>query len=199
DPNEAQYASMPRSAIATGAADFILPIKELADRLVMLVRNKQHAAGTLRESDDEYVRRILAHLQARTGHDFSRYKRSTILRRISRRMQVSGREQLVDYYAFMRDNVEEVQALFADLLISVTAFFRDAAAFESLGEKVVPRLFERKDANGAIRVWVAGCATGEEAYSVAMLLLEEADRHETRPEMQVFGSDLDTAALAIAR
>src|SRR5262249_12693796 len=131
--------------------------------------------------------------------DFSRYKRSTILRRISRRMQVSGRERLVDYYAFMRDNVEEVQALFADLLISVTAFFRDAQAFDSLTEKVIPRLLESKDPNGTIRVWVAGCATGEDAYSVAMLLLEEADRHETRLEMQVFGSDLDTAALAIAR
>jgi two-component system CheB/CheR fusion protein len=199
DPNEAEYASMPRSAIATGAADFILPIKELAERLVMLVRNKEHAAGTLKETDEEYLRRILAHLQARTGHDFSRYKRSTIVRRISRRMQVSGREQISDYYAFMRDNVEEVQALFADLLISVTAFFRDAQAFESLAEKVIPRLFEDKNANHSLRVWVAGCATGEEAYSVGMLLLEELDRHESRPEIQVFGSDLDAGALAIAR
>jgi two-component system CheB/CheR fusion protein len=199
DPNEAEYASMPRSAIATGAADFILPIKELAERLVLLVRNKEHAAGTLQETDEEYLRRILAHLQARTGHDFSRYKRSTIVRRISRRMQVSGRERLSDYYAFMRDNVEEVQALFADLLISVTAFFRDSQAFETLAEKVIPRLFEDRDANAHVRVWVAGCATGEEAYSVAMLLLEEAERHESRPEIQVFGSDLDAGALSIAR
>jgi two-component system CheB/CheR fusion protein len=199
DPNEAEYASMPRSAIATGAADFILPIKELAERLVLLVRNKEHAAGTLQETDEEYLRRILAHLQARTGHDFSRYKRSTIVRRISRRMQVSGRERLPDYHAFMRDNVEEVQALFADLLISVTAFFRDGQSFETLAEKVIPRMFEDRNANHSIRVWVAGCATGEEAYSVAMLLLEELDRHKSQPEIQVFGSDLDTGALAIAR
>ncbi len=199
DPNEAEYASMPRSAIATGAADFILPVKELAERLVMLVRNKENAGGTLGESDDENLRRILAHLHARTGHDFSRYKRSTIARRVGRRMQVTGREKLTDYYGHMRDNVEEVQALFADLLISVTAFYRDAEAFQSLADKVIPRLFENRDPNANVRVWVAGCATGEEAYSVAMLLLEEADRHESRPQIQVFGSDLDAGALAIAR
>ena len=199
DPNEAEYASMPRSAIATGAIDFILPVKELAERLVTLVRNKEHIKGILQQSDDEHLHRILAHLQASTGHDFSRYKRSTVARRIARRMQVSGHERLADYAAFLRDNVEEAQALFADMLISVTSFFRDPPAFQALAEKVVPRLFEGKDANATIRVWVVGCATGEEAYSVAMLLLEEAGHRAERPAIQVFGSDLDTGAIAIAR
>ena len=199
DPNEAEYASMPRSAIATGLADFVLPLREIAARVVELARNREHALGQLRDTDEEYVRRILAHVCSRTGHDFSQYKKATVLRRIARRAQVTRREQLADYFAFLRDNVEEVQALFGDLLISVTTFFRDPKAFEALAKDVVPRLFEGKEPSDSIRVWVPGCATGEEAYTIAMLLLEEAARHDTRPQVQVFGSDLDVGGLAVAR
>ena len=109
--------------------------------------------------------------------------------------EVARREGLADYYAYMRENVEEAQALFADLLISVTSFFRDPSAFEALVSQVIPQLFDGREAADQIRVWVPGCATGEEAYTVGMLLLEEAARREFRPELQVFGSDLDTAAL----
>jgi two-component system CheB/CheR fusion protein len=200
DPSEAEYSSMPRSAIATGVADFILPVRELAKRLAELIVAKQNspATGDL-DGDEEMLRRILAYLRVRTGHDFSKYKRSTLLRRVARRMQVTRTDDLRSYHEALRDNADEAQALLGDLLISVTTFFRDNDAFDALKREVVPRLFDGKDPADSIRVWVPGCATGEEAYSVAMLLLEEAGRQEIRPPIQIFGSDLDARALAVAR
>jgi two-component system CheB/CheR fusion protein len=173
DPSEAEYASMPRSAIAAGVADFVLPIHELAKQLVELLKNgTENSVESDPENDEEVLRRILAHLRVRIGHDFSHYKRATILRRIARRVQVTRKESLADYYAFLRDNAEEAHSLFTDFLISVTTFFRDRHAFELLGEEVIPQLFEGKEAGGNIRVWVPGCATGEEVYSIGVLLLE---------------------------
>ena len=200
DPGEAEYSSMPRSAIATGVADFVLPARELATRLADLIALKESAPGpSKQEFDEEMVRRILAHLRVRTGHDFSKYKKSTVLRRIARRMQVTRADTIEDYYDFLRDKPDESQALFGDLLISVTTFFRDTDAFAVLAAKALPNLFKDRDASTPVRVWVCGCATGEEAYTTAILLLEEAARHEVRPPIQVFGSDLDTRALAAAR
>jgi two-component system CheB/CheR fusion protein len=200
EPAEAEYPSMPRSAIATGIADVVLPVRELAARLVELIQNKDLLTVTdTRKFDDELVRRILAHLHVRTGHDFSKYKRSTVLRRIARRMQVTRMDNPQDYYDVLRDNPEEAQGLLADLLISVTTFFRDNEVFESLKTNVLPHLFQTKQPGEPIRVWIPGCATGEEAYTIAILLLEEAARHEIRPPMQVFGSDLDARALSVAR
>ncbi|HEU4827185.1 MAG TPA: chemotaxis protein CheB, partial [Dongiaceae bacterium] len=200
DPQEAEYTSMPRSAIATGVADFILPAHDLAHRLAELVAMKRNGSSRgISNFDEEMLRRVLAHLRVRTGHDFSKYKRSTILRRIARRMQVTRTGELKDYYDFLRDNAGEAQSLLGDLLISVTTFFRDAAVFETLAAEVLPGLFKDKDPSEPIRVWVCGCATGEEAYSIAILLLEEASRHDTRPPIQIFGSDLDSRALAAAR
>lgn len=200
EPNEAEYASMPRSAIATGVADFVLPARELAKRLIDLIHVKSNVpSAEIRQFDEEQLRRVLAHLRVRTGHDFSKYKRSTILRRIARRMQVVRADGLAEYYEVMRDNAEEAQALLSDLLISVTTFFRDGTAFQKLAQDVLPELFEDKAAEETVRVWIPGCATGEEAYSFAILLLEEASRHPIRQPMQVFGSDLDARALASAR
>jgi two-component system CheB/CheR fusion protein len=200
DPNEAEYASMPRSAIATGVADFVLPARDIGKRLIDLIRIKENVSPPdIRNFDEELLRRILAHLRVRTGHDFSKYKRSTVLRRIARRMQVVRADDLKEYYDVMRDTAEEAQALLGDLLISVTTFFRDAEAFEKIARDVLPQLFQSREADETIRVWVSGCATGEEAYSFAIMLLEEAARHPLRPPMQVFGSDLDSRALAAAR
>ncbi|HET6308861.1 MAG TPA: chemotaxis protein CheB [Rhodopila sp.] len=200
DPNEAEYPSMPRNAIAAGVADFVLPTRALAKQLVeLLMDGKEGTAPVARDNDEEMVRRILTHLRVRVGHDFSLYKRATILRRIARRIQVTRHESLAEYYAFLRDNAEEAQALFNDFLISVTTFFRDAHTFRILAQDVVPRLFDAKEAGGTIRVGVPGCATGEEAYTIGMLLLEEATRRDLRPEIQVFGSDLDASALAVGR
>src|SRR5215831_16482027 len=156
DPNEADYAPMPRSAIEMGSLD------------------------------EEVLRRILAHLRVRTGHDFSKYKQSTVLRRLARRMQVNRIDTLKDYYELIRDNPDEVQALLSDLLISVTSFFRDRDAFGALAN-VLPQVFANKATGQPIRIWVAGCATGEEAYSMGILLLEEASRQNERPQLQIFG------------
>lgn len=201
DPSEAEYASMPRNAIATEVADFVLPIRELTDQLTELLASPANLVSPLiRPNDEDTLGRILTHVRARTGHDFSQYKRATILRRISRRAQVTRKESLPEYYAYLRDNVEEAQALFSDFLICVTTFFRDPAAFKSLADNVIPQLFDGKTAGDSIRVWVPGCdATGEETYTIGILLLEEAARRDLAPEIQVFGSDLDVGALAIAR
>jgi two-component system CheB/CheR fusion protein len=200
DPNEADYPSMPRSAIATGSADFVLPLNELAIRLVELMHNKESLPLIdERNFDEDLVRRILAQVRVRTGHDFSKYKRSTILRRIARRMQITRTDKLDEYYEFLRDHPGEAEALLGDLLISVTTFFRDSEAFDSLRAHVMAHLFDGKAPTDTIRVWVAGCATGEEAYTIAIMLLEETSKHENRPAIQVFGSDLDARALAIAR
>jgi two-component system CheB/CheR fusion protein len=200
DPHEAEYPSMPRNAIATGIADVVLPVRELAARLVELVRAKQSGAVVGDQAvDEELLRRVLAHLRVRTGHDFSKYKRSTIMRRIARRIQVTRAEDLRSYHEFLRENPDEAQALLSDLLISVTTFFRDRDSFDALKAQVLPQLFQIKDASGTLRIWIPGCATGEEAYSIAMLILEEATRHELRPSIQVFASDMDGRALSVAR
>jgi two-component system CheB/CheR fusion protein len=199
DPEEAEYSSMPRSAIATGVADFVLPVNDLARRLVDLIGMKETVwPPEVSADEDQLLRAILASLRVRTGHDFSKYKRSTVVRRIARRMQVTHCEQLKTYYDMMRGSNDEAQALLRDLLISVTTFFRDKDSFAALA-KLLPQLFAAKSASQSIRVWSAGCATGEEAYSLAILFLEEAARHDPRPTIQIFATDLDVRALAAAR
>jgi two-component system, chemotaxis family, CheB/CheR fusion protein len=200
DPGEAEYSSMPRSAIAMGVADFVLPTRDLVKRLIDLIRIKESASvSDIREFDEELLRRILGHLRVRTGHDFLKYKRSTVLRRIARRMQVTHANDLKEYYAVLRDSADEAQALLGDLLISVTTFFRDPDSFEKIAKDIIPALFASKESDETIRIWVSGCASGEEAYTFAMLLMEEAAKHEYHPPIQVFGSDLDSRALASAR
>ncbi len=202
EPKEAEYGSMPRSAIGTGLADLVLPIRDLAERLPDLVRSKHHfltAPEQLAAREEEALRQILIQLRNRTGHDFNNYKRATVLRRIERRLHVSGQESFSDYLHYLLQTAEEAQALFEDLLISVTAFFRDPQAFETLIEEVIPELLANGNSDAQIRVWVPGCATGEEAYSLAMLLLEQVSLAEAQVEIQIFASDLDEGALATAR
>ena len=211
DPTEAAHDAMPRAAIATRVADLVLPVRELAARLGELTHAKRRLQRTLGDpprarlddGTEAALRDILRFLHARTGHDFTRYKHPTVLRRVGRRMQVQRQETLADYLAFLRKNPEEAHALFADLLISVTNFFRDPEAWTALAKRVVPQLLDAGlDAGpeaGKIRVWVPGCATGEEAYSIAILLLEAVQRGDVRGEIQVFASDLDEEALVTAR
>jgi two-component system, chemotaxis family, CheB/CheR fusion protein len=138
DPNEAEYPSMPQSAIAVGVADFVLPVKDIARRLVELINNKQQLAlEDLASKDEETLRRILLHLRQKTGQDFSQYKRATVGRRLARRMQVTHNNALPQYLSHLQAHPGEVQALLADLLISVTSFFRDPEAFEELAEKAI--------------------------------------------------------------
>jgi two-component system CheB/CheR fusion protein len=195
---------MPRSAIATGMIDFVLPAAELAAKVIELYQaglppGRQADPEALPENETNVLRQLLARLRARTGHDFSGYKPSTVLRRIERRMRVIQVETHAAYLDYLRRTPHEAPALLKDLLISVTYFFRDSAAFEALQTQVIPKLFENKTSEEGIRVWVAGCATGQEAYSIAMLLLERAKAAANQPDFQIFASDPDEEALAYGR
>jgi two-component system, chemotaxis family, CheB/CheR fusion protein len=208
DPSEAGHDGMPRSVISTGAADLVLPVRELAARLAELARDKHRIHRTLGltgpepqvDADDEAgLQGILELLKARTGHDFSKYKRNTVIRRVVRRLQLNHRSSLADYQNALRENPEEVSQLFNDLLISVTSFFRDPHAWEALAEKVIVPLIEQVPAGEQIRAWVPGCATGEEAYSLAMLFRETIEARQSGHDFILFGSDIDETALATAR
>ncbi|HEX7637082.1 MAG TPA: CheR family methyltransferase, partial [Burkholderiaceae bacterium] len=210
DPADAAHAAMPRAAIATGLVDWVLPAAEMPARVARFLafESRVHLppaeaaddAGAAPEPSmgEEDLRDVLGLLRTRTGRDFSRYKRATVLRRIGRRMQVNGVQELGDYLACLRTRPAEAEALLQDLLISVTNFFRDAECFEALARQI-PALFQDKAAHGSVRVWVPACATGEEAYSIAMLLAEHARTLEAPPAVQVFATDLDEAAIRVAR
>ncbi len=224
DPNEAEFDSMPASAISTGMVDWVLPVADMPAKLFEFVRNENRmrlppevfeadepdvkvrdAPGgetvsneTREPADEEAIGKILADVRAQTGHDFSHYKRATVLRRIARRLQVNSLESLPEYLEFIRTHPSEGRALLQDLLIGVTHFFRDRDAFAAL-ESHIPQLFAGKTAEGQVRVWVAGCATGEEAYSIAMLLTEQCNRLENPPSVQIFATDVDEESIAIAR
>ncbi|NIP79895.1 MAG: PAS domain-containing protein, partial [Gemmatimonadetes bacterium] len=203
-PEDAEYDGMPRSAVGTGLADITGPAGELAERLVEFRRSAEEIQipdepDALPEDGTAALGRILAKLRDRTGHDFSHYKRTSILRRVSRRLQVLGVPDIPSYLTYVRENPEELDALFKDFLISVTNFFRDPDSWKVLEEEVVPGLFRGKTGRDAIRAWVPGCATGEEAYSVAILLAEQAAGMDDPPRLQVFATDIDEDALAFAR
>lgn len=204
EPTEAEYDDMPQSAIAADLVDLILPVAEMPAQIGRVIeatsRLPQVAeAEALPATEAELLQRIFTQLRSHTGHDFSTYKRTTMMRRVRRRMQLGQIEELADYLAYLRRTPGEVKTLGQDLLITVTNFFRDEAAFAALEEKVIPTLFAGKGREETVRVWVAGCATGEEAYSVAMLLLEEQAQREDPPQVQVFASDISEAALSRAR
>jgi two-component system CheB/CheR fusion protein len=203
-PEEAEYETMPRSAIATGLVDFVLPAAALAAKLLDL---RQHGLPATRpasperlpEREEDALQQILTQLQSRTGHDFRSYKPATVLRRIARRMRVAQVEGLAAYAGYLREHAPEAQALLKDLLISVTTFFRDPEAFEAVRVQILPTLFVGKAPDEEVRVWVPGCATGEEAYSLAMLLREQVETLAAPPRLQLFASDLDEEALTYAR
>ena len=204
-PSDAEYDAMPRSAIESGQVDVVLSATDLALELARL----RHAASTialpaggmeaLGTSDAAALGKILDHVRHKTGLDFSGYKHATVLRRLERRMQFAGTESLGDYLSILRESPAETSTLFNDFLICVTSFFRDPEAFEALERQVVPALFEGKGAEDDVRVWVAGCATGEEAYSLAILLFEYAEQLEHAPRIQVFATDVHEKAFTFAR
>ena len=204
DPQEAAYESMPESAISTGVVDLVCPVAELAETLVEF-RDRTgtiqlpNTTEALEEDERTTLTKIFSTLYSTTGLDFSNYKRSTILRRLERRLQLCGMQTLEEYLHRLRADKGEVESLRKDFLISVTSFFRDPEAFEALDETIVPSFFEDKTAADQVRVWVPGTATGEEAYSLAMLLVEHAETLEHPPSLQVFATDVDEEALAFAR
>jgi len=211
DPQEAEQGGMPRAALATGMVDWVLPVADMPARLLEYHRLGQklrlppedgpqpaQAVPAPPAADEALLRDILSFLRSRTGRDFAYYKRATIVRRIGRRMQVNGVQDLAAYLDCLRTRPGEAGALLQDLLISVTNFFRDSDCFAAL-EPQVAELFRGKGQSDSVRVWVAACATGEEAYSVAMLLSEHARTLETPPLIQVFATDLDEEAVQSAR
>ncbi len=203
-PTEAEYSEMPNNSIATGLVDYILPVAEIPEK-VLAYRENQEKVKISPESDEQpenleqLLGDVFTHLRIRTGHDFSSYKRATVMRRIERRMNVRQITELSSYAGFMESNPEESQMLLKDLLISVTNFFRDREAFEALERDVIPKVLEGKTSDGQVRIWVTGCATGEEAYSLAILLSEQTAKMMDAPQIQIFASDIDENAIAKAR
>ncbi|MEN9937311.1 MAG: hypothetical protein RLZZ387_3890 [Chloroflexota bacterium] len=202
-PETARFAIMPHSAISRRVVDHVLPVAEMPALLRSYVARRLAAGppyndGAPAQSGAE-LRAICAILQRVTGHDFRQYKPATLLRRIARRMQIAHLADLGAYAERLAHDRPEVDQLFQDLLISVTSFFRDPAAFDTLATDVIPTLLRDKDADTPLRIWIAGCATGEEAYTVAMLVLEQLDHSGTSPPVQLFATDIDERALAVAR
>jgi two-component system CheB/CheR fusion protein len=194
---------MPESAISTGMVDFALPVVEMGERLAEHAQSfgllDAIAANTSPNKGDENRRAIYALLRDQIGHDFEGYKPLTFMRRVQRRMQVVQLTTLEAYIERLKQDPAEVSALFHDLLINVTNFFRDAEAFSKLEALVIPRLFEGRGPNDTVRVWVPGCSTGEEVFSIAMLMREHVDRLAAPPKVNIFATDIDDKALAVAR
>jgi two-component system CheB/CheR fusion protein len=202
DSASAQYTGMPDSAAATGLADYVLPPGQMPAALIEYCRGpylKLARRAELVAIPDDAIQAILVRLRARTGHDFTCYKRSTMSRRIERRMNVHRIDEPKEYLRYLRENPREVDVLLQDLLIIVTSFFRDREAFESLADKGIPGLLAQREGDQTLRVWVPGCATGEEAYSVAILLYEQIRKADRLHQMQIFATDLDEQAIEVAR
>jgi two-component system CheB/CheR fusion protein len=217
-PDDAEYDAMPQAAIDTGMVDLVLPVIEMPQRLLDLWQNARHivlpTAGdpeivTVEPTSmdeiaqaKESLQSVLSQLRDATGHDFRHYKKATILRRLERRMQVTAQPNLAAYDAYLRDRPEENKALLGDMLIGVTNFFRDRKAFESLERDVVPAIVDAlgtRQGKAELRAWSAGCSTGEEAYSLAMIFTDQVRAENINSKVQVFATDIDERAVGKAR
>lgn len=198
-PEFSEYKGMPESAIETGMADYILKPETMPINLYNYVSNvfgqKAHPSLNMEEA----MSSILNELRKQTGHDFSPYKQSTIERRIRRRMVINHIKRMDGYARYLQQKPDEVNALFHDILINVTSYFRNPDVFEALQQQVIPGIFEGKSPGGLIRVWVIGCSTGEEAYSIAILLQEHMEKVRQNYKVQIFATDIDDHAIMQAR
>lgn len=203
DPASAGYDGMPRSAIATGLVDYVLPPEQLPGQLLAYLKQPYvqtpATLSSLGAPAVDWLYKIYILLRSQTGHDFSLYKQKTVARRIERRMALQQIERIEAYYRYLQQTPAEVDTLFKELLIGVTNFFRDPAAFAALEQEVIPRLFEQREAGNSLRVWVPGCATGEEAYSLAILLREYMDTLKREFKVQLFATDINAGAIEQAR
>ena len=202
-PESAAYDGMPRSAIATGLVDYVVSPAEMPAQLLGYVSrafgNPPKPGGAKTPKTPDLVLEVLHLLRDRTGHDFTHYKTNTLQRRVERRMAVTMVKNMDDYLALLKRDSLEVETLFRELLIGVTNFFRDAPAFEALATEVLPSLVAAHASANPVRVWVPGCSTGEEAYTIAILLMEQADLGKRNVPVQVFATDIDADALDRAR
>jgi two-component system CheB/CheR fusion protein len=200
DPVSARYDGMPRSAIESGAADLALSPAAIADELAR-IRTHPYLARprAAPPAAQENVAKLIVLMRTAFGNDLTYYKPTTMDRRIERRMALHKIEKLADYVKFVQSSADELRLLYQDMLISVTSFFRDREPFEVLKSKILPRILETKEAGGPIRIWVPACSTGEEAYSIAIALLEVLDDRAQDFRLQVFGTDVDEASIQTAR
>lgn len=206
DPATAEYPSMPNAAIKSNMVDYVLSPEDMPVKLIqylnhpVLLESGAIEDAYLTNTNQTHLQKILMLLRSHTGHDFTLYKKNTIVRRIERRIAINQLHDYAEYIAYLREKPDEIVLLFNELLIGVTKFFRDQQAFDILKEKLYPHLVT-KDENDPIRIWVAGCSTGEEAYSIAILLIEflEEVKLERRPRLQIFATDLDPNAIDHAR
>ena len=204
DPASAKYDGMPRSAINTGLVDYVAPAEELPAKLIQYVNHAPRPAEDRDLPEGEpsaALQKVFVLLRAHTGNDFSCYKNNTISRRIERRMSVHQFDSLPRYVRFLQENPQEVELLYKELLIGVTNFFRDPGLFDFLREKAIPRLLQDRPKGGPVRVWNPGCSTGEETYSLAIVLKEclEGLELQESPAIQVFATDIDQDAIEKAR
>lgn len=199
DPATARFDAMPRTAIDGGFVDFVLPPLGIAAELVALSKHPYVQRGQSRLTPADGLAKIFVTLRAAYGHDFSQYKLTTIERRIERRMALNKFEGIEEYTAFLQERPDEVAVLYRDLLIGVTSFFRDKEPWEVLKTSVLPRLVERRRSNTPLRIWCAGCSTGEEAYTLAMVVLEFLESRGLENKVQIFASDVDNSAVQYAR
>lgn len=203
EPSTAKYEGMPRSALTSGVVDHCLPLRALGEELARFAKHGRAPPTAISVADpplDEgQLGALVGLIRSEFGNDLNQYKSSTIERRIRRRMMFQKLERLADYVKYVRENRAELKALYDDLLISVTRFFREPQTFEALKTEVLPRLFEHKDPGQAIRIWVPACATGEEAYSIAMCLIEYCDDMLREERVQIFGTDVDEESIQHAR
>lgn len=203
EESQARYDGMPRSAINTGLVDYVLPVEKMPHELMKYIKHpyidNPSKESLTAENIENHLHKIFVLIRSSTGHDFSHYKRNTIFRRIQRRMAVHQIENIADYIHYLQENPAEVKKLFNDLLITVTNFFRDPKAFNSLSEKVILPIVEERATGTCIRVWVAGCATGEEAYSIAILFSEAMQAVKKNLDIKIFATDIDAVAVEHAR
>ena len=201
EPASAVNPSMPKSAIATGAVDFVLPAEEIAARISEIARGScvlPHRACRVATLDED-LGAIFRIVKLKTDHDFSSYKANTVMRRIERRMAMNEVSGIGKYVALLEESPKEAQALCQDILIGVTSFFRDQEAFEIIRQEVIPRLLAGRDPEEPVRIWHACCATGEEVYSMAILIQEYLQSHGVNAKVQLFATDIDEVAIAQAR
>lgn len=202
EPDSAQFDSMPRSAIATGCIELTMTPQELGREMKRIGRSHLNSAASRdeMEQNESVLKHIFRILQLRSGTDFSGYKRSTVNRRVARRMALRQVDDLWQYADVLKEEPDEVRALAQDFLIRVTGFFRYPDTYEGLAETVFPALLDGHGVTDPMRIWVPGCASGEEAYSIAIALLEfVASRPDTTPRIQIFGTDLSEIAIEKAR
>jgi two-component system CheB/CheR fusion protein len=199
DGLSAKYDGMPSSAVATGLADFVMPPGEMPEQLLAYIQPGTKKVDWVLPEFAEMLQKVFIILRRNTGHDFSLYKSNTISRRIERRMVINQIDRLPDYIRYLQQSADEVEILFRELLIGVTSFFRDPEAFEVLEQDIIPRLFQDRAPDRPIRAWVCGCSTGEEAYSIAILLREQMDSLKQDFETQIFATDIDHQAVEQGR